>query len=191
MQNSLIPVMKKIENQKYLKSSFLAENRNHLRIFISQPISKIPKDLRPMRHAIPLFTTREKLSKFDSPQYPLVVVFRADKKGNFFNVMAECILWLWAILRDVWRNGIFLLHLDSFCEESSQVGLRVTNGIRKARLSSLSISSLVHFGNISNLLMIYCPLRKKSRLLSKLTVIFPPRKICHFSGGSPLGNISF
>ena len=105
--------------------------------------------------------------------------------------MAECILWLWAILRDVWRNGIFLLHLDYFCEESSQVGLRVTNGIRKARLSSLSISSLVHFGNISNLLMIYCPLRKKSRLLSKLTVIFPPKKICHFSGGSPLGNISF
>ena len=36
-------------------------------IFISQPISKISTDLRPMRHALPLFTTRENISKFDSP----------------------------------------------------------------------------------------------------------------------------
>ena len=59
--------MKKIENPKYQKWSILAENQNLLHIFISQPISKISTDLRPMRQTLPLFSTREKLSKLDSP----------------------------------------------------------------------------------------------------------------------------
>ena len=60
---------KKIANQKYQKWSFLEENQNVFRIFISQLISKISTDPRPMRNTLNLFTTREKLSKFDSP-YP-------------------------------------------------------------------------------------------------------------------------
>ena len=55
--------MKKFETRNW---SFLVENQNLLRIVISQPISKISKHLRPLRHALPLLRTKERLSKFDS-----------------------------------------------------------------------------------------------------------------------------
>ena len=47
------------------KRPFLTKLFKPVRSFIFQPISKISTDQRPMRHALPLFTTREKLSKFD------------------------------------------------------------------------------------------------------------------------------
>ena len=57
----------KIRKSEVPKLSFLAENQNLLQIIISRPTSKISTDLRPVSHALLLFTTREKLSKFDSP----------------------------------------------------------------------------------------------------------------------------
>ena len=87
-----VPVMKIFGNQKYQKWSFLAENQNLLRIFISQPISEISVDLRPMRYALRLFKTREKLSKFDSPY-------------NIVQNIKKCI-------SDIWVNGFFLKSLE-------------------------------------------------------------------------------
>ena len=94
----------KIRKSKVPKMIIFGENQNLLRIFISQPISNISTDLRPMRHAWPLITTIEKLSKFDSPYLWMHLksyIIKMHYKVWFcycersFSVAFFCVLHLW------------------------------------------------------------------------------------------------